>query len=117
MKKALRIIGSCIVSIVAAFYLLIMIGGLFEGQTISFDYESFGMVFLSMFTIISAVVVWIKPRVGVWMVLVAGVLFTIFALITAGRNYLMAVMGAGGPLLIAGVLILLGVKLRHKSSS
>lgn len=114
MKKVLRIIGSCIVSIIAAFYLFIIVGSLFESQTISFDFESFGVVSLSILTIISAVVVWIKPNVGVWMVLAAGVLFTVFALVTAGRNYFMAVMGAGGPLIIGGLLILLGLKLRGK---
>ncbi len=114
MKKILRIVGSIIVTMIAALYLFIIVASLFEGEPISFDFEPLGMAFLSILTIISAVMVWVKVDIGVWMVLTAGVLLTIFALITAGRNHWMAVMSSGGPLIIGGVLILLGTKLRGK---
>jgi len=114
MKKILRIVGSIIITMIAAIYLFIIVASLFEGEPISFDPESLGIVFLSILTIISAVMVWVKVDVGVWMVLAAGVLFSIFALITAGRNHWMAVMAAGGPLIIGGALVLLGTKMRGK---
>jgi hypothetical protein len=53
-------------------------------------------------------------RFGVWFVLTTGILFTIFALITAGQNHLMAVMAAGGPLLISGLLMILGIDKSNK---
>jgi len=94
MKKILRIVGSIIITMIAAIYLFIIVASLFEGEPISFDPESLGIVFLSILT--------------------AGVLFSIFALITAGRNHWMAVMAAGGPLIIGGALVLLGTKMRGK---
>ena len=114
MKKILRIVGSIIVTMIAAFYLFIIVASLFEGEPISFEFESLGMAFLSIFTIISAVLVWVKVELGVWMVLAAGVLFSIFALVTAGRNHWLAVMSSGGPLIIGGALVLLGTRLRGK---
>ncbi|MFN2303851.1 MAG: hypothetical protein ACK2TV_08980 [Anaerolineales bacterium] len=110
MKKAARIIGLIIVTLIAGIYLFIIVGGLFERESLSMDIESLSMAILSIFTIASAVLAWIKMRLGVWFVLTAGVLFTVFALLTAGQNQLMAVMAAGGPLLIGGLLMLLGVE-------
>jgi hypothetical protein len=110
MKKAALIIGLIIVSAVAALYLFIMVGSLFEGEPFSFDIESLGMAILSILTIVSVVLTWVKMRLGVWFVLTSGVLFTIFALLTAGQNHLMAVMAAGGPLLIGGFLIHWGIE-------
>jgi hypothetical protein len=116
MKKAARIIGLIIVSLVAALYLFIIVGSLFEGEPLSTDFESLGMAILSILTIVSAVLAWVKIRLGVWFVLTAGILFTIFALLTAGQNHLLAVMAAGGPLLISALLILLGIQKDDKSS-
>jgi hypothetical protein len=110
MKKAARIIGLIIVSIVAALYLFIIVGSLLEGEPLSLDFESLGMAILSSLTVISAIVSWVKVRIGVWMVLGVGVLFTIFALVTAGSNYFMAVIFAGGPQIIGGLLMLIGMK-------
>jgi len=112
MKKAARIIGLIIISLVAAFYLFIIVGGLFEEETLSFDFESLGMTVLSLSTVICVIVAWFKRRVGAWMVLVVGILFSIFGVITAGHNRWMAVLAAGGPLILGSVLILLGLERR-----
>lgn len=117
MKKALKWIGLIIVSIVAAFYLFIIVGGLFDAQAISFDFESLGMVILSVFSVISVIFVWIDARRYVWIVLAAGVLFSIFGVITAGSHHLLAVMFAGGPLIVGGVLIYLGSRPTIKRSN
>lgn len=114
MKKAARIIGLITVTLVALLYLFIIVGSLFEGEPLSPDFESQGMAILSILTIISAVISWIRIRLGVWLVLTAGILFTIFALLTAGQNHLMAVMAAGGPLLIGGLLILWGIQRKEQ---
>ncbi len=110
MRKLARIVGYIIISIVAAILLFIVVGSLFEGEPISNNFESIGMVILSLSTIISVVLAWFKVRIGVWFVLVVGILFTIFALITAGSHHLLAVMTAGGPMIIGGILLLLSLK-------
>ncbi len=110
MKRASRNIGLIIVSLVAAFYLFIIVAGFFEADTHSFDLESLGMVILSIATGISVIVAWVKTRLGAWLVLGVGVLFAIFGLITAGHHHWMAVMAAGGPLIIGSGLILLGLE-------
>ena len=109
MKKALRILGSLIVSIVAAFYLFFFVGSLFEGEQISLGLESLGMMILSLLTVVSAVMNWVKVKVGVWVTLFVGLAFSIFGFLTAGGNKWMAIVGAGGPILVGGILVFLGV--------
>lgn len=108
MRNVARIIGLIIISIIAAGLLFILLGSVFEGERLSFDFESLGMVFLGLLTVISVALAWVRQNIGVWFVLVTGLLFTIFALITAGSHHLLAVMTAGGPLIIGGLLILWG---------
>jgi len=111
MKKTARIIGLIMISVIAGGLLFITVGGIFEGAPISTDFESLGMVLLSLLTVISVITAWVKVRIGVWFVLGAGILFVIFALVTAGSNRLLPVMTVGGPLIIGGLLILWG---RHQ---
>ena len=116
MKKAARIIGLIIISVIAGGLLFIMVGSIFEGEPISTDAESLGMAVLSLLTITSVITAWVKVRIGVWLVLGAGGLFTIFALITAGSNHLLAVMSVGGPLIIGGLLIFWGIHQKKPST-
>jgi hypothetical protein len=111
MKKTARIIGLIMISVIAGGLLFITVGGIFEGAPISTDAETLGMAILSLLTIISVITAWVKVRIGVWFVLGAGILFVIFALVTAGSNRLLPVMTVGGPLIIGGLLILWG---RHQ---
>jgi len=108
MKKTARIIGLIMISVIAGGLLFITVGGIFEGAPISTDAETLGMAILSLLTIISVITAWVKVRIGVWFVLGAGILFVIFALVTAGSNRLLPVMTVGGPLIIGGLLILWG---------
>jgi hypothetical protein len=110
MRRTARIIGLIIISVIAGGLLFITVGGIFEGAPISTDDETFGMAVLSLLTIISVITAWVKVRIGVWLVLGVGVLFTIFALVTAGSNHLLAVMSVGGPLMIGGMLIFFSVR-------
>jgi len=84
MKKIARITGVVIVTIVAACWLFIIIVSIFEGEKPTFDWESLGVIVLS--------------------------LLTIFAAVTAGHNHLFAVLVAGGPLILAAILMILGMK-------
>jgi hypothetical protein len=108
MKKVLFIIGMVIVSLVAAFYLFILFGSFFDPEPIDFSYESIGMAILISLTAISVIVTWFKRRIGVWMVLGAGISFSIFGMVTAGQRKWMAVLAAGGPLIVGAVLMILG---------
>ena len=110
MKKIIRILGSVIISIVGGIYLLIMVGSIFEGEKIEMNFEGLGIAILSILTVVSAVWVWVKARTGAWFALAVGVLFSIFGLITAGQNRWMAVVAAGGPIIIGSVLLLLGIR-------
>ena len=114
MKKVLRILGLIIISVVAAFYVLITVGGIFEGETISADFESLGMTVLIVLTVIGVIITWIRTRIGAWVVLGIGILFSVFGIVTAGGNRILAVIGAGGPLVIGSLLIILGLE-RSKS--
>jgi len=114
MKKVPRILGLVIASMVAAIYLFIIIGGLFDPEPFSMSIESWGIVGLTLLTTASVIMALIKARTGVWMVLVVGVLFTIFGLVTAGNNRWMAVVAAGGPLLLGGLLMLWGLRLEKE---
>ena len=110
MKKVLRIVGFVIITIIAAIYLLIIIGGLFENDPITNDIESIGMLILTLLTVISVVLTWIKVRIGVWFALGVGIVFSIFGVVTAGQNRILAVIAAGGPLVLGSLLILLGLE-------
>lgn len=116
MRKTVRIIGLIIILVIAVGLLFIMMGSIFEGEKISFDFESLGMVVLSLLTIASVITAWFRIGLGVWLVLGAGILFSVFALVTAGSNQLLAVMSVGGPLIIGGLLILWGKHYKKPST-
>lgn len=114
MKKVPKILGLIIATFVAAIYLFIIIAGLFDPEPFSLSIEAWGVATLTLLTAASVVVAWIKPRLGVWLVLAVGVVFTVFGLVTAGHNRWMAVVAAGGPLLLGGLLILWGLRLEKE---
>jgi len=109
MKKVALIVGLIIINLIAAVYLMIIVGGIMEGEPLTTDFESIGMSVLVILTLASVILTWFKRRLGSWFVLVVGILFTIFALITAERMHFIAVMAAGGPLIIGAMLILIGL--------
>ena len=114
MRKVLRITGLIIVSIVAGFYLSFLIGSFFDSEPMKFTFASIGMAVMSVISAASVIVAWFNRRIGVWMVLGAGVLFSIFGVITAGQRKWMAIIAAGGPLIVGAVLMILG---RSKETS
>ncbi len=107
MKKIIKVIGLILISLVAGFYLLIVVGGLFEREPIPLDFETVGMAAITLLTVGSVTVAWLKIRVGVWLVLGVGLLFSIFGVVTAGQNHILAILSAGGPLILGGLLLLL----------
>ena len=110
MHKVLQYSGLAIITVVAAIFGFIIIGGFVDSPALPADAESWGMAVLSILTILSAVVCWVLRKTGDWMAIGAGVLFTIFALLTAGQKQWMAVLATGFPLILGGGLILLGLR-------
>lgn len=108
MKKVLLYTGLFIASIVATFYLFMIVGELFDGEGPILDFESLGFFIFDLLSVASVIIAWNKIQIGVWLVLGIGILFSIFGLITAGQNRWMAVIGAGGPLILGALLIALG---------
>jgi len=116
MKKVLRYLGLGLVTLVAGIYGMIMVGGLFEDSPTPPNWESLGMAILSSLAVLSVIVSWLRLRMGAWMVVGVGGLFTIFALVTAGRMHLIAVLASGFPLLLGGGLMLWSLRLHQASS-
>ena len=114
MSKIPRVLGLIIASFIAAVYLFIIIAGLFDPEPASLGIEGIGIVVLTLLTTASVIVGWMKPGLGVWLILGVGVIFTIFGLVTAGQNKWMAVVAAGGPLLLGGLLMLWGLGLERE---
>ncbi len=113
MKKVPRILGLIVASIVAGIFLAFSIGGIFEDNANPFTFEDIGIVVLAILTTVSAIFAWFKIKVGAWMMLISGLLFAIFALLTAGGNRIIAMIPAGGALL-SSLLLLWGVQLERK---
>ena len=114
MKKVPRIVGLVTASFVAAVYLFVIIAGLFDPEPLALSPEGFGIVVLTLLTTASVIVAWIRPRLGVWLVLGVGVIFAIFGVVTAGQNKWMAVVAAGGPLILSGLLMFWGIHLEQE---
>jgi hypothetical protein len=114
MKKIIRIIGAILVSIVAAYCLVLVIVFSLGYADVPFNLETIGVLVLSVLTIVGAVMTWVRMRIGVWIVLVVGLLFTIFALISTEpyslSSQIFAVMVSGGLLIVGGLLMLWGLK-------
>lgn len=113
MKKVPRILGLIVASIVAGIFLAFSIGGIFEDIVTPLTFEDIGIVVLAILTTVSAIFAWFKIKVGAWMMLISGLLFAIFALLTAGGNRIIAMIPAGGALL-SSLLLLWGVQLERK---
>jgi hypothetical protein len=113
MRKIPRVLGLVIASFVAAVYLFIIIAGLFDPEPLSLGIEGIGIVVLTLLTTAGVIVAWFRPKLGVWLILGVGVVFTIFGLVTAGQNKWMAVVAAGGPLILGGLLLLWGLRLEQ----
>jgi hypothetical protein len=106
MKKVLMWIGRILITIVGFYYLFILILGLFDAPAEPIELEGLGVVTFGILTLISIVLAYVRPRIGAWTVLGVGIGFSIFALLTAGRYFLGAVMVSGGPLVIGGLLLI-----------
>ena len=70
-------------------------------------WESVGVFVLAIANIGGVALAFFREQVGGGWLLGSGVLFSVFAIVTAGRNHWLAALVSGGPFLAAGVLFLL----------
>jgi prepilin signal peptidase PulO-like enzyme (type II secretory pathway) len=99
---AARVLGG----LAAAMWLLPLVGSLVTGDhtdegTLA---ESVGVAVLAGANIVGVLVAFRHPRIGGRLLLVSGVLFSLFALVTAGRNEAFAAAVSGGPFIVSGAL-------------
>jgi hypothetical protein len=99
---AARIIGG----LAAAMWLAPLVGALVTGDHTEDGSlaESIGIGVLAGANIVGVVIAFRRPRIGGWLLLVSGVLFSLLALIVAGRNEVFAAAVSGGPFIVSGVL-------------
>ena len=115
MNRVIRLLGLSLVTLVAGFYLFILMVGAVEGAQENLDFESLGMIILGLLTVASAVVAWLKMPIGGWVAVVVGVIFAIFAFFSAGHNRWLAVLVSGLPLAVGGGLMLISLREKGKS--
>ena len=106
IDKVLRWAGRFVGTIVAGMWLLFMVMmAFFESDPLTG--ESIILLLLVIFSAISVGIAWRRERLGGILVLACGIGHSLFALLTAGRNQLMAMSVAGIPLVFSGLLFLL----------
>ena len=92
-------------SLVAAFWVVIGTAGAVAGGE-PWTWESAVMVTLIVSSALSVLLAWRWERVEGALVLLRGIARSLFASISAGHNRGLAIMLAGGPFVIAGLLFL-----------
>ena len=105
IATAARVIGA----LAAATWVLPLVGALVSGDHTEDGSlaESIGIGLLAGANIAGVVVAFRRPRIGGRLLLVSGVLFSLFALVAAGRNEAFAAAVSGGPFIVSGVLFTL----------
>jgi hypothetical protein len=69
---------------------------------------------LILIAVAGVVIAFFNEQMGGWVALLAGIALTVFALVTAGRNHWLAVLVAGAPFFVSGVLFLIGARMQRE---
>jgi hypothetical protein len=105
--KALRLVARLLATLVVAMWLFVIVASLLE-DGVSWDLLPTLMGTLVLGSSVATGIAWWRARLGAILLLLAGVLFAVFALCTAGQRHAFAVATSGGPFLLAGALLLVG---------
>lgn len=103
--KILRWLARGIGTLIASFWLFIVIMSIFTEST-ELDIESTIMTILIFSSIFGVIVAWFRELEGGIILLVVAIAHSIFALIVAGRNKGFAMMISGGPFFVIGSLFI-----------
>ena len=103
LRWAARVLGS----LIAFFWFFIVIVNLITEPALPHDPESIIMTALIFCSVIGVVIAWFYEIPGGIVLLVIAFAHSINAVITAGHNKGLAVLIAGGPFLVIGILFIL----------
>lgn len=106
MQKGILWLGLIGASIAALFWLFILFAGfIFERPT--YEGETLGILLISSACILSTLVAWFRRKIGGWLLLISGLAFVAFSLVSAGTRQWFAALVSGFPFALAGTLILI----------
>ena len=115
--KTLRLTARIFGSIVVAFWLFMGIGYAFAESEEPFTYESVIMTILIVTTTIGVIVAWKKEKIEAIILIIAGVIHSVFAGFAAGHNHLFAVLISGVTYIIIGTLFYLACQKSVKTNN
>lgn len=103
--KILRWLARGIGTLIASFWLFIVIVSIFTESTAR-DIESIIMAILIFCSIVGVIVAWFRELEGGTILLIVALAHSVFAMIVAGRNKGFAMLISGGPFLVIGSLFI-----------
>jgi lipoprotein signal peptidase len=112
MKKVIFWFGRIIVTIVALYFLTVILLSIVFPSDEPMSLESWGIFIMTGLVVAGTVFSFFRDRIGALILLGVGILFGIFALLTAGQNHFGAFMVSGGPIVIGSLLMLLSFKMK-----
>ena len=119
-KHWIRILARTWGTLAASYWgLLILayaIGGEDEYAVEGAQIEGILLAILIVCAVVSTIYAWRNEHQGGLALLVVGFMLSVFALITAGRNHLFAMMVSGVPFMVSGALFLLADRAEEKLS-
>lgn len=102
----LRGTGRVLGAAAAAMWLLVFVLGALDPNAGAFTLETALLVVFGVSAAIGVAIAFRSEAIGGAITLVVGIALTVFALITAGRNQIVAATFTGGPFIVAGALFL-----------
>jgi hypothetical protein len=103
--KILRWLARGIGTLIASFWLFIVIVSIFTEST-AMDIESIIMTILIFSSIVGVIVAWFRELEGGTILLIVALAHSVFAMIVAGRNKGFAMLISGGPFFVIGSLFI-----------
>jgi hypothetical protein len=95
------------IGVIVALFWIIMIIAAAIAESSSLTFEGFFIAVMVIGNSAGVILSWTNERKGGLITLLFGISFCIFALISAGRNHLLAMLVSGGPFVLVGVLFLI----------
>ena len=102
--RILRFISRAIATGATLFWLFVLSASVFVEEAGGTSIEGWFLLGLIMAAAAGSVVMYLRQGTGSVVVLIAGVALAVFAVVTAGRNQLLAVLVSGFPFIVAGLL-------------
>jgi hypothetical protein len=108
MNRILRIFAKTFAALAAAFWLFAIIADFIvalQKEQDPFLLEGLLLTLLVLINSVGALLAWWRAKTAAIVLILGGVALSIFAVLSAGHNHLLAVLVSGAPFLLAGLLI------------